>query len=145
MVYVISVGFLFLILLGARNVLGIHIDDIFEPAMYSLFTNITILALLSVITAIFWYFDVFDGTDFDMCLLLIGTALFVLIWFLCALWLIVAGQAISRNWSDKEVKCTDLEALEQEYKDLYASFHNGEVKAKVLQKEYTYIEYAVMR
>ena len=91
MVYVIGIGFLFLIMTGCRNFIGIKVDEVLDPALYDLFVNVVILSVIAVLSAILDYFDVFEGAHLDMKLILLGNALFILIWFFCGIWLIVSA------------------------------------------------------
>ena len=145
MVYVIGIGFLFLIMTGCRNFIGIKVDDVLDPALYDLFVNVAILSVLAVLSAILDYFEVFEGSNLPMKMLLLGNALFILIWFFCGIWLIISAQSITRAWSDMEERCTDLESLEKEYAIVYEAYCNGELSKRTLRREHKYIEYAMMR
>ena len=145
MVYVIGIGFLFLIMTGCRSFIGIKVDEVLDPALYDLFVNVAILSVLAVLSAIFDYFDVFEGSHLNMRLILLGNALFILIWFFCGMWLIVSAQSITRAWADMEDRCTDLESLEKEYAIVYQAYCNGDLSKRTLRREHKYIEYAMMR
>ena len=76
---------------GCRSFIGIKVDEVLDPALYDLFVNVAILSVLAVLSAIFDYFDVFEGSHLNMRLILLGNALFILIWFFCGMWLIVSA------------------------------------------------------
>jgi hypothetical protein len=46
MVYVIGIGFLFLLLHGVRNILGVPLNENLNPAFYALYVNVTMLTVL---------------------------------------------------------------------------------------------------
>jgi chromate transport protein ChrA len=79
-----------------------RLDDYNRPALRSLFLDVTVLAIIIVITAVFNWSEIFDESQIDFNLLIAGICLFTLFWFLLGLWFILAAQSVSRNWSQAE-------------------------------------------
>lgn len=89
--YVIAIGAFFLLLQGGRAFIADRLDDIQRPALYALFIDCTLLALLSVLTNILNWLDLFDEHEIDFDTLIAGLALFTIFWFLTGFWFIVAS------------------------------------------------------
>lgn len=89
--YVAGIGSLFLILHGVRFCLGSNLDDNIKPALMCLLKDITLLAMLSILTAVLNWLDVFDESQIDFETIFVGIALFILIWFLLGMWFVLAS------------------------------------------------------
>lgn len=75
-IFVIGLGFLFLLLHGARLVVGYNIDNFLSPALYTLFVDISILLVICTVTALAYYFEIFDDDYLDYEIIIAGLAIF---------------------------------------------------------------------
>lgn len=91
MLYVIGCGFLFLILHACRIVVGFNLEAFLTPALYSLLIDVSILALLCCLTAIFDYGKVLKRNWIDIDSVATGIALFLITWFIIGIGLIIAA------------------------------------------------------
>ena len=91
MLYVIGIGFLFLLLHAVRFIIGNRLDTFLQPALYNLFVDVTILALLCALTLVLDYYDIFDENHIDFGMLTTGIATFILSWLLLGMVLIIAA------------------------------------------------------
>mmetsp|Transcript_35465 Transcript_35465/g.6392 ORF Transcript_35465/g.6392 Transcript_35465/m.6392 type:complete len:92 (+) Transcript_35465:91-366(+) len=91
MIYIIGLGFLFLLLHAVRLIVGFSIDSFLYPALYNLFVDVTILALLCTLTSVLDFYNVFDEDKIDFEYLSLGIAFFILAWLLLGLVLILAA------------------------------------------------------
>jgi hypothetical protein len=62
LVFISALGSFFLILHGIRMFLGSSLDDIMKEGLMELMKDVTLLAILSILTAILNHMDVFDET-----------------------------------------------------------------------------------
>lgn len=144
--YVIAIGAFFLLLQGGRAFIADQLDDIQRPALYALFIDCTLLALLSVLTNVLNWLDVFDEDQIDFGYLIAGLALFTIFWFLSGFWYIVASQSISRRWHEMEDRCRDIKKLQQDFEQLHEPQDPDDDSSRsayrIVHRE---IQYAVMR
>ena len=90
MVLCITLGLFFLLLFGLKSLFGSGIDEIFNPALYSLFEDTTILLFVSSVACLVYYLDPFDNIEYED--ILGGIAVFTLIWLVFGIFLILVAQ-----------------------------------------------------
>ena len=88
--YVAGIGSLFLILHGVRFCIGNNMDDNIKPALMCLLKDISLLAMLSILTAVLNWLDIFDESQINFHIIFVGIALFILIWFSLGMWMVLA-------------------------------------------------------
>lgn len=90
LVYVAGIGSLFLILHAIRFCIGNSMDENIKPALMCLLKDVSLLAMLSILTAVLNWIDIFDESQINFEIIFTGIALFILIWFLLGLWMVLA-------------------------------------------------------
>jgi hypothetical protein len=146
MIYIIGIGFLFLFLHTCRMTLGYNIDSHLTPTLYNLFVDVTILALLTTLTALVDYSDVLDEDKIDFTMIMVGLAVFILCWFFLGIWLIVAAQSFSRKWVQQESYChPSTKGLKHAYEIEYADYMVSRKKTSSFKVARNNLQYAVMR
>ena len=143
-IFVMSIGFVFLLLQGLRSLFGVSVQSFLNPAFYSLFIDVTILLIICSLLSLGDYADVFDSDIIDYSILLIGVALFTFFWLFLGLWFIIAAQSFSKTWLRHEKSCQDLRNLTHLFQEVNIEIVNGSVprRVKAIYKE---IQYAIMR
>ena len=85
-ILVISIGLLFLLLQNIKIVFGNSMNESFNPSLYVLFENITVLIIVSVIGCLIGYIDPFENIYYEH--ILAGIAIFILIWLFFGIFLL---------------------------------------------------------
>lgn len=146
MIYIIGIGFLFLFLHTCRMTLGYNIDSHLTPTLYNLFVDVTILALLTTLTALMDYSDILDEDKIDFTIIMVGLAVFILCWFFLGIWLIIAAQSFSRKWVQQESYChPSTKGLKHAYEIEYADYMVNRKKSSSFKAARNNLQYAVMR
>ena len=143
--YVVAIGFFFLLLQGGRTFVADRLDDIQRPALYSLFLDCTLLALLSVLTNVLDWLDWFDETKIDFGYLIVGLALFTVVYFITGFWYILATQSISRRWYEMEARCREIKKLQQDFDLVHEQYTEDSINKNQYRNVHREIQYAVMR
>lgn len=91
MIYIISMGFLFLVLNSIRSLVGYFIKPIFDRAFYYLYVDIVLLVFIIGATVILDYSDVFDEDRIDLNYLTHALSIFTLSWLIFGIILIFTG------------------------------------------------------
>ncbi|CAG9316704.1 unnamed protein product [Blepharisma stoltei] len=102
MVCVIGLGFLFLILRGARSVFGALVENGLKTGIYALMADIALLVVVWSATVVADYGDWFDEDRLDFDMIVVGVALFILIWMMQGLWLIFLCHLYAKQWKRQE-------------------------------------------
>jgi len=148
MVYVVALGFVFLLLQTLRVWLGYRLDSYMAEPLHALFVDVSLMVALAVVTAIINHMDWFDDDKIDLGKILYGFSLFILFWLLLGLWLVFAGQSMARRWLQWEDQCSDLVTLTQHYQQTYTRYI-GQAQPRVSTGEFQEarltVQYAVMR
>jgi len=143
--YVVALGCFFLLLQGCRIFVADRIDDNQRPALYALFLDCTLLALLSVLTNVLNWLDWFDETKIDFAYLIVGLALFTVFYFITGFWYILATQSISRRWFEMEARCREIKKLQQDFDLVHEQWNEDSINKTTYRNVHREIQYAVMR
>jgi len=148
MVYVVALALIFLLLSTIRVWLGHHIDSYLSPTLYTLFFDVSLLALLAIFTGILNHMDWFDRDKIDLEKIMYGLGVFIVFWFLLGLWLVLSAQAMARSWFKVESECVDLRRVSQNYEDAYLEYNAEDgplISSRQFASAQSAIQYAVMR
>jgi hypothetical protein len=148
MVYVVALALIFLLLSTMRVWLGHHIDTYLTPTIYTLFFDISLLALLAIVTGIINHMDWFDRDKISLKRIMYGLGLFIVFWFLLGLWLVLSAQSMTRRWFKAESECVDLRRVSQNYEDAYLEYYAEEgpqISYRQFASAQSAMQYAVMR
>lgn len=89
MLYVIGVGFIFIIVTSIRVAIGSRLETFLHPALYCLYIDVSILTLLCALSTLVSYFDLFDEDKIKIKDLIVGLGVFTFIWLVFSLYLIL--------------------------------------------------------
>lgn len=148
MVYIVALALVFLLLSTLRVWLGHHIDSYLSPTLYTLFFDISLLALLAIVTGILNHMDWFDRDKIDLEKIMYGLGVFIVFWFLLGLWLVLSAQSMARRWFKAESECVDLRRVSQNYEDAYLEYNAEDgprTSLRVYSTAQSAMQYAVMR
>ena len=148
MVYIVTLGFIFLMLQTLRVWLGYRLDSYMAEPLHALFVDVSLMVALAILTAFLNHMGWFDSDKIDLGKIVYGFCLFILFWLLLGLWLVIAAQSMARRWFRWEAECTDLLTLTQQYQQAYLRYI-GQVQPDISTSEYRQlrltVQYAVMR
>ena len=148
MVYVVALAMLFLLLSTLRVWLGHHIDAYLTSSLYTLFFDIAVLTMLTVVTGVLYHMGWFDRDKIDLKKIVYGLCIFILFWFLLGLWFVLSAQSMARTWFRAEGECMDLRRVSQNYEDAYLEY-NAEEGPRIGYRQFagaqSAMQYAVMR
>lgn len=100
--FVIGLGFLFLIFHSLRLVFNAIIEPGLKPGIYSLMVDVAILVVIWSLTVLVDYSDVLDEDRLDLNMIVLGVAIFILIWMLQGLWIIFITHIFAKRWKKHE-------------------------------------------
>jgi hypothetical protein len=79
MLYIIGVGFIFVIITSVRVAIGTRLEAFLHPALYNIYIDVSILTLLCAFSTLMSYFDIFDESKIHMRNMIAGLGIFIFI------------------------------------------------------------------
>lgn len=110
-----------------------------KPACQKLLASIAILGFISVVTMFLFFGDAIYDEALDMRRVILGLAMFILLWLAIGFWLIFAAQSIARYWQYLEDRCLDMHLIKEQLEGIQ------NLPSKERAELSRIVDYAVMR
>jgi hypothetical protein len=139
MTYVIALGTVAFFTSSAARLFESKISHALRPACQKLLTSIAVLGCISVISMFLFFADAIYDEALDMRRVVLGLAMFILLWLGLGFWEIFAAQSIARYWHALEDRCIDMPLIKEQLETVHM------LPRKEAAELYRSVDYAVMR